>query len=86
MLVKTVTGKRTASLEILVGTPGVRNLIREGKTNQIASLLQVGGRFGMQTAEAALTNLVARGIVSIDEARTRMPGSEALIAMESGAR
>jgi twitching motility protein PilT len=82
MLVKTIAGKRTAALEILAGTPGVRNLIREGKTNQIASQLQVGGKFGMQTSEAALVDLVSRNIVSISEARARMPGSEVLMGMD----
>ena len=82
LLVKTIAGKRTAALEILVGTPAVRNLIREGKTNQIASVLQVGARFGMQTCEAALADLVERDIVSITEARERMPGSELLMSVE----
>jgi twitching motility protein PilT len=76
MLVKTVAGKRAAVLEILCGTPGVRNLIREGKTHQIASMLQVGGKLGMQTAVAALADLVSKKVVSLDEARAKMPGSE----------
>jgi twitching motility protein PilT len=86
MLVKTIAGKRAAALEVLVGTPGVRNLIREGKTNQMSSMLQVGAKFGMQTAEAALIDLVSREVVSITEARSRMPGSEALMAMEKTAQ
>ena len=86
MLVKTIAGKRAASLEILVGTPAVRNLIREGKTNQIASLLQVGAKFGMQTSEAALADLVSRNVVSITEARERMPSSELLMSMEKEAQ
>jgi twitching motility protein PilT len=84
MLVKTTTGKRTAALEILVGTPGVRNLIREGKTHQIPSMMQVGAKAGMQTTEAALADLVSRGIVSVAEARARMPSSELLQMIERG--
>ena len=85
MLVKTIAGKRAAALEILVGTPAVRNLIREGKTNQIASMLQVGAKSGMQTGEASLADLVNRGVVALAEARSRMPSSELLLAMDKGA-
>jgi twitching motility protein PilT len=85
MLVKTVQGGRIAALEVLVGTPGVRNLIREGKTNQLTSLLQTGARWGMQTGEAALADLVSRGVVSIAEARLRMPSSELLLMMQKSA-
>ena len=82
MLVKKVTGKRAAALEILTGTPAVRNLIREGKTHQIPSIMQVGAKAGMQTTEAALVDLVTRKVVSIQDARARLPASEALQALE----
>ncbi len=72
-LMKKAGGGRVAALEILVGTPAVRNLIREGKTHQIPSAMQVGGKFGMQTMEAAVMNLVTEGDVTIEEARTRLP-------------
>jgi len=81
MLVKTRTGGRQAALEILLGTPAVRNLIREGKTHQLPSVMQVGAKIGMQTLEAALVELVTAGTVSIMEARARLPGSETLAAM-----
>lgn len=55
---------RVAAVEILIATPAVRNLIREGKTHQIVSLMQTGGRFGMQTMEMALKQLESRGIIS----------------------
>lgn len=55
---------RVAAVEILIATPAVRNLIREGKTHQIVSLMQTGGRFGMQTMEMALKQLETRGIIS----------------------
>ncbi len=76
MLVKKLGGGRAAALEILVGTPAVRNLIREGKTHQVASILQVSGKIGMQTMEAALADLVTRRVVSLGDARARMPGAE----------
>jgi len=55
---------RVVAVEVLIATPAVRNLIREGKTHQIISVMQMGGRFGMQTMEMALTNLAARGIIN----------------------
>ncbi len=76
MLVKKMAGGRAAAHEILVGTPAVRNLIREGKTHQIPSIIQVGGKMGMQTMEAALADLVSKGIVSLADARQRMPNAE----------
>ena len=73
MLMSKVGGGRAAALEILVATAAVRNLIREGKTHQIPSAMQVGGRAGMQTMEAAVMDLVGKGLVSIDEAKRRVP-------------
>jgi twitching motility protein PilT len=81
MLVKKRNGGRQAALEIMLGTPAVRNLIREGKTHQLPSVLQVGGKIGMQTMEAALIELVNKGVVTVEEARSRCPASEALAAM-----
>src|SRR6267142_6058203 len=69
MLLHKVGGGRAAALEILVGTPAVRNLIREGKTHQIPSAMQVGGKAGMQTMEAALMDLIGRGVITLDEVR-----------------
>jgi twitching motility protein PilT len=82
MLVKKRGGGRAAALEILVGTPAVRNLIREGKTHQIPSSMQVAGRSGMQTMEMALVNLVTRGVIDVAEARARMPSSEMLTMLQ----
>ncbi|MBL0220916.1 MAG: type IV pilus twitching motility protein PilT [Myxococcales bacterium] len=73
MLLQKVGGGRAAALEILVGTPAVRNLIREGKTHQIPSAMQVGSKAGMQTMEAAVMDLVTRGVVSVEEAKKRVP-------------
>jgi twitching motility protein PilT len=59
---------RVAALEILVATPAVSALIREGKAHQITNLLQTGRRFGMQSMEQALTALVVNGEIERDTA------------------
>jgi twitching motility protein PilT len=61
-LVPTADGSgRTVAVEVLVATPAVRNLIREAKTHQVYSAMQAGGKFGMQTMDAHLADLVKRG-------------------------
>jgi twitching motility protein PilT len=62
---------RVPAVEVLIPTPAVRNLIREGKTHQIYSAIQTGGEHGMQTMDAALTELVRAGRISRDQARRR---------------
>ena len=85
LLVKKRGGGRAAALEILVGTPAVRNLIREAKTHQLPSSMQVAGKSGMQTMEAALVGLVTRGVVDLAEARSRLPSSEMLSMLQKTA-
>ncbi|MBU1227798.1 MAG: type IV pilus twitching motility protein PilT [Actinobacteria bacterium] len=71
-LVPTVEGTgRIAAVEVLVVTSAVRNLIREGKQHQITSLMQAGGKYGMQTMDQALAMLVTAGRVSMKEAEER---------------
>ncbi|MDQ3369594.1 MAG: type IV pilus twitching motility protein PilT [Myxococcota bacterium] len=79
MLLHKVGGGRAAALEILLGTPAVRNLIRESKTHQIPSAMQVGGKYGMQTMEAALIDLIGKGTITMDEVRKRMPDTAAAL-------
>lgn len=62
---------RVAAVEVLMMTPAVRNLIREGKTFQIPSAIQSGARDGMQTLDQALRRLVERGLVTYEEAAAR---------------
>ncbi len=62
---------RVAALEILIATPAVRNIIREGKTHQLTSVIQTGAKFGMQPMDVALRDLYRRGVVSYDEAIMR---------------
>ncbi|MBA2581671.1 MAG: type IV pilus twitching motility protein PilT [Thermoleophilaceae bacterium] len=75
-LLPTADGQgRAVAAEILVPTPAIRNLIREGKTHQIYSALQTGGAVGMQTMDAALAALVRAGKISreLAEARSSTP-------------
>src|SRR5205823_11959300 len=55
---------RVVACEVLVPTPAVRNLIREGKTHQIYSTMQTGSASGMQTMDAALVGLVREGKIT----------------------
>ncbi len=63
-------GRNVAS-EILMVTPAVRNLVREGKAHQLYSVMQSGGQFGMQTMDASLAELVRAGAVSYEVAKER---------------
>jgi twitching motility protein PilT len=69
---------RTVAAEILVPTPAVRNLIREGKTHQIYSALQTGASHGMQTMDASLADLVRRHKISRELAEARSSSPEEL--------
>lgn len=59
---------RVVAIEIMIATPAVRNLIREGKTYQIPSMLQTGKKYGMQTLDDAIMGLLKQTIISADEA------------------
>ncbi len=69
---------RCVATEILVPTPAVRNLIREGKTHQIYSALQTGAQFGMQTMDTSLAELVRAGKISRELAESRSSAPEEL--------
>jgi twitching motility protein PilT len=62
---------RVVAAEVLIPTAAVRNLIREGKTHQIASVMQTGSAQGMQTMDASLASLVRAGKISIQTAESR---------------
>lgn len=70
-LLKKVGGGRVAAHEIMVGTPAIRNLIREDKVAQMYSSIQTGQAAGMQTLDQNLQSLVKSGIVSRQEARSK---------------
>ena len=62
---------RIPAMEIMVATPAIRNLIREGKTHQISSTVQTGSQYGMQTMDQALFLLYKRGLIGADVALSR---------------
>ncbi len=68
-LVPSIGGGRIAAAEILVATPAVRNIIREGKSHQLEAVIQTGSEFGMQSMDKTLVNLIHSGTISYDEAR-----------------
>ncbi len=69
---------RVVACEILVATPAVRNLVREGKTHQIYSAMQAGAKYGMVTMDQYLANLVKRRIVERSVAEERCQNLEDL--------
>lgn len=70
-LLKRIKGGRVAAHEIMIGTPAIRNLIREDKVAQMYSSIQTGSSFGMQTLDQCLTDLVQRGEISRETAKAR---------------
>jgi twitching motility protein PilT len=76
-LLKRIGGGRIAAHEIMIGTPAIRNLIREGKIAQMYSSIQTGQKDGMQTLDQCLQELLQKGIVTKEEARFRAQNKEA---------
>ena len=70
-LLKKNGGGRVAAHEIMVGTPAIRNLIREAKVAQMYSAIQTGGALGMQTMDQCLQNLVSKGLITREVARDK---------------
>jgi twitching motility protein PilT len=68
-LIPSIGGGRIAAAEILVATPAVRNIIREGKSHQLEAVIQTGAEFGMQSMDKQLVNLIHEGTITYDEAR-----------------
>lgn len=68
-LVPAIGGGRMAAAEILVATPAVRNIIREGKTHQLEAVIQTGAEFGMQSMDKTLVSMIHNGTITYDEAR-----------------
>ena len=70
-LLKKKGGGRVAAHEIMIGTPAIRNLIRENKIAQMYSAIQTGQQYGMQTLDQNLKQIVDKGVVTRDEARSK---------------
>ena len=77
-LLKKKSGGRVAALEIMRGTPAIRNLIREDKVAQMYSAIQTGQSVGMQTMDQCLQTLVDKHIIDISTARSKAKTPEAI--------
>jgi twitching motility protein PilT len=77
---------RVPAVEILIATPALRNLIREGKTHQIYNSIQTGGRLGMQTMEQALFELLQAKQITVEEALSHTMHPDELKRMIESAR
>jgi twitching motility protein PilT len=76
-LLKKIGGGRVAAHEIMIATPAIRNLIRENKVAQMYSAIQTGQGIGMQTLDQCLQDLVARGVVSKQDAKMKAMNKDA---------
>lgn len=74
-LLKKPKGGRVAAHEIMVGTPAIRNLIREDKVAQMYSAIQTGASFGMVTLDQSLADLVKKGVITRETARAKAMNS-----------
>jgi len=77
-LLKKVGGGRVAAHEIMIGTPAIRNLIREDKVAQMYSAIQTGAQIGMQTLDQCLKSLITKGVVNREEAKMKAKSPETL--------
>ncbi|MBD3642942.1 type IV pilus twitching motility protein PilT [Alcanivorax sp.] len=77
-LMKKNGGGRVAAHEIMIGTPAIRNLIREDKVAQMYSAIQTGGALGMQTLDQCLQGLVKKGLVSREVAREKAKSPDSI--------
>jgi twitching motility protein PilT len=78
-LMKKVGGGRVAAHEIMIGIPAIRNLIRENKIAQMYSAIQTGQQYGMQTLDQNLKQLVEKGVVSKQEARSKAANKDSFM-------
>jgi len=84
-LIPTVDGAgRSVGCEVMVATPAIRNLIREGKVHQIYSMLQAGGKYGMVTMDMSLAQLVRGHRISLDLALERCANEDDLRRLLNG--
>ena len=77
-------GGRIAAIEIMVATSALRNLIREGKTYQIYSVIETGHQYGMQAMDRVLADMQRGGLVSFEEAATRAIDRENFLRLVKG--
>ncbi len=78
-LIPQIEGGRALAAEVLIATPAVRNVIREGKSHLIGNIIQTSGEMGMITLEASLGQLVRNGMISLETAKAYAPYPEDLM-------
>lgn len=69
---------RVAAFEVMMATPAVRSLIREGKTHQLPTIIQTNAKLGMQTMDKAIMDLVQRGLVTYEVAQEKLQSPDSL--------
>jgi twitching motility protein PilT len=77
-LMKKIGGGRVAAHEIMIGTPAIRNLIREDKVAQMYSAIQTGASLGMQTLDQCLSNLLKQGLITRDAAKEKAKNPDSI--------
>lgn len=83
-LIPSIGGGRVAAAEVLVATPAVRNIIREGKSHQLEAVIQTGAEHGMQSMDKTLVQLIHNGTITYEEARNYAVDLEELDRMMRG--
>ncbi|NTU72541.1 MAG: PilT/PilU family type 4a pilus ATPase, partial [Coriobacteriia bacterium] len=82
VLLRSTDGRsRVMAMEIMLGIPAISNLIREGKTHQMETIIQGGAQLGMQTLDQHLKNLLSRGKITYEEAISKAKNPRELAAM-----
>ena len=81
LLLRASGSGRVPALEIMLATPGMRNLIRKGETHQLYSIIQTGGQSGMQTMNQCLRDMVNANLITAEVAEAHSPGTEELHRM-----
>lgn len=77
-------GGRNAAIEIMIGSPAIKNLIREGKTHQMYSVIETSAQLGMQTMDRSLADLFKNGYCSYEECMMRAVDKETFARMAKG--
>lgn len=83
-LVPKLGGGRCAALEIMLGTPAIKNLIREGKTHQMYSVIETGANISMQTMDRSLADLVKSGKCAMEDCAMRCVDKDSFIRLAKG--
>ena len=77
-------GGRMAAIEVMLGTPAVKNLIREGKTHQMYSVIETSAQVGMQTMDRSLADMFRNGYTSYEECLMRAVDKENFARLAKG--